>query len=206
MLLKSRLDGAEKYSVLKLLCVCPSLFITDTVLKALVLSVVFTAALLLSETLVSLLRNLLDARTKYAVCLIVTAFSASLAEILTKIFVPSAVTALGVYLPILAVSCVIVLKTEEASSMTPGGAIADSIVTGARFLGIMALISFVRELFGNGTLGQGLGNSGGIRVFISAPLPILSQPAGVLMLAALGIATAKIVNEKISDTKEEGTR
>ncbi len=195
MTLKSRLDKADNRSIHKLLAVSPSLVVTDTLAKGLVISAAMIITLLLAELIVSALKKLIYPGTRYAVCLMITAFCASITELLLKITVPAAVEALGVYLPILAVSCVVMLRLEKASEMPVSWALEDAILTGGEFLLLMVFTSFIRELLGKGTLACGFDGNGGVEVFGTAPLPILALPAGVLMLAAFGTAMMKVIEK-----------
>lgn len=191
MTLKSKFNKSDMRSAYKLLAICPSLAVTDTLAKGLVMSAAVIVTLLLAVLTVSAVKKLISPGIRYSVCLVVTAFSASLTELLVKICVPSAADALGVYLPVLAVSCIVVLKLENALEMPVVRALEDAVVTGGEFLVLMLGASFVRELFGKGTLACGFDGSGGIEVFKNAPLPILALPAGILMLAAFGTAVIK---------------
>ncbi len=193
MILKSRLDKADTRSIHKLLAVSPSLVVTDTLAKGLVISAAMILTLLIAELIVSLIKRMIYPGTRFAVCLVVAAFSATVTELVLKICVPSAVEALGVYLPVLAVSCVVMLRLEKATEMPVSWALEDSVITGGEFLLLMLATSFIRELLGRGTLACGFDGNGGIKVFPGAPLPILALPAGVLMLAAFGTAAIKAI-------------
>lgn len=203
MTLKSRFDNAEMRSLLKLMAVSPLLCVTDTLGKSLVIGGALVLTLLIAELIVSLLRKKIPSDTRFAVCFVITVFAASVTELLMKICVPQAVDALGVYLPILAVSCIVILRLEYACEMTVGAALEDAIVCGGEFLLLTLATGFIRELFGRGTVGCSYNGDGGLTMFPSAPLPILTLPAGVLLLAAFGTAIIKGVNNAKNKKKGE---
>lgn len=196
MTLKSKFDKAEFRSVIRILALSPSVAVSDTLAKGLVMSIAVIVTLIISELLVSSCKKLIPPYAKYSVCLVVCAFAASFTELLIKLILPSAAQALGVYLPILAVSCVVVMRLEYACELPVSKALEDSVVTGGEFLALMIVLSFVRELIGKGTLGCGFDGKGGLTVFSQAPLPVLAMPAGVIMLVAFGTALAKYVESK----------
>lgn len=198
MTLSSKFDKSDVRSLYKLLAVSPSLAVTDTLARGLAMSCAVIITLVLAEVTVSVAKKLINPGTKYSLYLVIAAFCASFTELLLKAFVPAAANSLGVYLTVLAVSCVVMLRLEKAAQMSPPRALEDAIVTGGLFLLIMLATAFVRELFGKGTLACGFDGNGGIQVFPTAPLPILALPAGVLLLAAFGTAVIRAVDKKLS--------
>lgn len=198
MTLSSKFDKSDVRSLYKLLAVSPSLAVTDTLAKGLVMSAAMIITLILAEVIASVAKKLINTGTKYSLNLVITAFCASFTELLLKAFVPAAANALGVYLPVLAVSCVVMLRLEKAAQMSPPRALEDATVTGGLFLLIMLSTSLFRELFGKGTIACGFDGNGGLQVFSVPPLPILALPAGVLLFVAFGTAIIKAVDRKTS--------
>ena len=197
MLLKTKLNNMNSRSLLKMLAVCPALAVSTTVIKALVMGAVLTVILLISELSVSLLRKVIPVNLRNLIYLAITAFSASLSEILLKMWFPSAAAALGVYFPILAVSCIVLMRIECCAAENGAGAsLTDALVCGGEFTLIMVSAGFVRELFGAGRLFTLTNGEGGFAVFSSAPLPFLQSTAGVLLMVAFAAALAKFIKAK----------
>lgn len=197
MLLKTKLNNMNSRSLLKMLAVCPALAVSTTVIKALVIGAVLTVILLISEFSVSLLRKVIPVNLRNLVYLAITAFSASLAEILLKMWFPSAAASLGVYLPILAVSCIVLMRIECcAAENGVGASLTDALICGGEFTLIMVAAGFVRELFGAGCLFTLTNGEGGFTVFSSAPIPFLQSTEGVLLMVSLAAAIAKFIKAK----------
>ena len=87
-----------------------------------------------------------------------------------------------------------------------GVAILDSIITTAQMFIVLIGASFIRELFGLGTLLTDINSRGGITVFTDAPLPILTSTAGVLLLAGIAGAIAKLIVKNKSKAAKAATR
>ena len=122
---------------------------------------------------------------------------AVLTVILLKMWFPSAAASLGVYLPILAVSCIVLMRIECcAAENGVGASLTDALICGGEFTLIMVAAGFVRELFGAGCLFTLTNGEGGFTVFSSAPIPFLQSTAGVLLMVSLAAAIAKFIKAK----------
>ena len=98
MLLKTKLNNVNSRSLIKMLTVCPSLVVTTTVMRSFIMGLTLTVVLLMSEVIVSLFRKLIPLNLRDLVYIMVSAFSASLTEILLNMWLPAAAQSLGVYL------------------------------------------------------------------------------------------------------------
>lgn len=197
MLIKTRLKSSAELSSYKMLIVCPLLAVTGTVSKAFAMAIAFSLTLLAAQLIVALSKKLIPLRLRSLFYLTVAAFCASLTELLFWFISPETAVSLGVYLPILAVSCIILVRLESTKADAPAGrAIVDSLLTSVQMIAVMLLISFVREIFGAGTLFADVNGNGGIALFKKAPLPVLSTTVGVLLLAGIVAAVAKAITNK----------
>lgn len=199
MLLKTKLNNVNSRSLIKMLTVCPSLVVTTTVMRSFIMGLTLTVVLLMSEVIVSLFRKLIPLNLRDLVYIMVSAFSASLTEILLNMWLPAAVQSLGVYLPILSVSCIVLMRVECcAAQNSVGASLTDAAICGGEFSLIMVGAGFIRELFGTGRLFALPGADSGLTVFPAAPFPILQSTAGVLLMAALGAGFAKYIKNRRS--------
>lgn len=197
MLIKTRLKSSAELSSYKMLMVCPLLAVTGTVSKAFAMAIAFSVTLLLAQLIVALFKKLIPIKLRSLFYLTVTAFCASFTELLVWFVSPKIAVSLGIYLPILAVSCIILVRLESTKADAPAGrAIVDSLATSAQMIVVMLLIAVVRELFGHGTLFADVNGNGGITVFKNVPMPILSTTVGVLLLAGIAAAVAKAITNR----------
>ena len=197
MLIKTRIKSSTELSSYKMLTVCPLLVVTTTVTRALSMAVAFALTLLLAQVIVAIFKKLIPLKLRSLFYVTVTAFCASLVEILFWYTVPGIADSLGIYLPILAVSCIILVRLESTKAESPAmGAIVDSLVTSAQMVLVMLGVSFVRELFGIGKLFSDCFGNGGVLVFKTAPVPVLSTTVGVLFLVGIIAAVAKYIVKK----------
>lgn len=192
MLIKTRLKSSTELSSYKMLTVCPLLVVTTTITRALTMAVAFSVTLLLAQLIVALFKKMIPLKLRSLLYVTITAFCASVTEILVWYTFPKAADSLGIYLPILAVSCIILVRLESTKvENSAGSAIVDSLLTSAQMILVMLGTALFRELLGLGKLFSDVFGKGGVVVFKNAPLPILQTTVGVLLLAGIGAAVAK---------------
>ncbi|MBE6714225.1 MAG: hypothetical protein E7575_02920 [Ruminococcaceae bacterium] len=199
MLIKTRLKSSTELSSFKMLAASPLLVVTTTVSKAIAMSVAFAISLLLAEAVVVLCKKHIPVKLRSLLFVTVTAFSASVTEILVRYFFPTTADALGVYLPILAVSCIILIQLESTKADESAGvALFSSLVTCVQMLLVMVVIAIPREVLGLGKLFANVHEKGGLQIFETAPLPILSQTSGLLIFVGIAAALAKLITKSVS--------
>ncbi len=188
MLLKTKLKSSDSLALFQTLALCPALAVTTTIFCSLAISAALLISIVLSAVLVSALRKIIPTKLRAFVYLLLSSFSVTMVYLIMRAVFPSAATALGIYLPVLAISCVIILRLEIFSALnTPGLAALDGLITGAKFSAVMLACGFIRELLGRGRLFTSpLGE--GLKIFPAAPVSFLAQPAGALLLIAAAAA------------------
>lgn len=198
MLIKTRIKSSTELSSYKMLTVCPLLAVTTTTSKAFSMAIVFAVTLLLAQFIVALFKKIIPLKLRSLFFITVTAFCASLSELVLWLITPKIADSLGIYVPILAVSCIILVRLESTKAdNSAGSAILDSLITSAQMIIAMVGIASVRELFGIGKILSDVNGNGGIVVFKEAPVPILSTTIGVLILAGIAAAVAKFIVRRI---------
>ena len=197
MLIKTRLKSSTELSSYKMLTVCPLLVVTTTITRALTMAIAFAVTLLLAQLIVALFKKVIPLKIRTLLYVSITAFCASLVELLVWYIFPKAADSLGIYLPILAVSCIILVRLESTKAEnSAGSALFDSLLTSAQMFLVMLGTAAFRELLGLGKIFSDVFGEGGVTVFESAPVPILQTTAGVLFLAGIGAAVAKLIVKK----------
>lgn len=139
-----------------LLGLCPVLAVTTRLSTTLWMAAALVAVLLAS-TLVSSLVGLIGkgrgASARWLPAVLVTGAAATGAQLLLRAYAPGAAEALGLYLPVLAVNCLVTCRAESAArGEPPGSALLSALLDGAVLAAVMVVIAAVREVLGRGTL------------------------------------------------------
>ena len=163
---------------------CPTLAITTAASNGIGMGLAVTFVLVFSNLVISLLRKAIPDEIRIPAFIVVIASFVTIVQLVIKAFVPALDAALGVFIPLIVVNCIIFGRAEAfAFKNKPLPAIADGLGMGLGFTIAITLISSVRELFGAGTLF-------GVQVMPEAyaPMGILIKPAGGFIVLGLMLA------------------
>ncbi|CAN5617841.1 electron transport complex subunit E [soil metagenome] len=142
----------ENPVLVQLLGLCPALAVTNTVANGIAMGLATFFVLLGSSVLVSLLRNYIPGEVRISAYILIIATFVTLVDMLLAAIVPDIHTALGAFIALIVVNCMILGRQEAFASRRPvGRAVLDAVGTGAGFMIAMVLLSGVREVLGNGT-------------------------------------------------------
>lgn len=147
------INGAfkENPTFIGFLGMCPTLATTNSLSKAVGMASATIIVLVLSNLIISLIKNITPSEVRIPVYVIVIATLVKTVELLLAGFVPSIYTSLGVFLPLIVVNCIVLGRAEAfASKSNPGHAVIDGLGSGVGFLLALSLIGFVREFLGTG--------------------------------------------------------
>ena len=186
---------------------CPTLAITTSAFNGLGMGIAATLVLICSNALVSLLRKVIPDKVRIPAYVLIIATLVTLLEMVLKKFVPTLYSALGIYLPLIVVNCIILARAEAfASSNKVGDSILDGLGMGLGFTLALTLIGFIRELLGNGTIFAGtLGNlSFGLSLGAAQkdPLKFFVLPAGGFMTLGLLMAAVNAITDSKAKKKQ----
>lgn len=135
-----------------LLGMCPSLAVTTSVNNGLGMGVAFTGVLLASNIVVSAMRAIIPASVRIPVYIVIVATFVTITDLLMHAFTPALYTALGIFIPLIVVNCIILGRAESFASRNPVlPSIFDALGMGAGFTLALVLVSAVREVLGAGT-------------------------------------------------------
>ena len=135
---------------------CSSLGVTVSVMNGLGMGLGMTFVLLMSEIVISIFKKLIPSAIRLPVFIIVIAAFTTIVQLVLQAYVESLYNALGVFIPLIVVNCIIMGRVEAfASKNSIGDSILDALGMGIGYIIVMVAISFIRELFGNGTLFDG---------------------------------------------------
>jgi Na+-transporting NADH:ubiquinone oxidoreductase subunit D len=143
----------ENPLALRVLGVCPALAITNSLTSALIMSAALTVVLILSNTIVSLVRTLLPSSVRLIVQITVIASAVTVIDQFLKAFLPDAAARLSVYVALIVTNCMVLGRAEGcAMKEDVRTSILDAIGNGLGFSLILIAVAFQRELVGKGTL------------------------------------------------------
>jgi electron transport complex protein RnfE len=132
---------------------CPSLAISTSVINAVGMGVAATFVLLGSNIMVSLIRSFTPAKVRIPVFIIIISTFVTIADLSLEAFTPDLHKALGIFIPLIVVNCIILARAEAFASREPVlYSIADALGMGAGFTLALTLIASIREALGNGTV------------------------------------------------------
>ncbi|RMH64521.1 MAG: electron transport complex subunit E [Calditrichaeota bacterium] len=135
-----------------LLGMCPTLAVTNSVTNALVMGVATMAVLTLSNILVSSLRKLIPAQVRIATYILIIATFVTVADYAIKAASLEVHKALGAFIALIVVNCIILGRAEAfASKNSVGKAALDGLGMGLGFTFALFLLGAVREVLGNGS-------------------------------------------------------
>lgn len=136
-----------------LLGMCASLAVSSTMVGGLGMGISVIFVLVLSNTVISLLRNIIPTTVRIPAFITIIAGFVTIVQLLLKAYAYEIYDVLGVYLPLIVVNCIILGRAEAfASKNSVKYSILDGLGMGLGFTIGLLSISFVRELIGAGTL------------------------------------------------------
>ncbi len=174
----------ENPALRQMLGLCPTLAVTTAVFNGLGMGVATTFVLVCSGVVVSLLRKVIPSSVRIPAFITIIASFVTLVMMIVEAYLPTLDEALGIYLPLIVVNCIVLGRAEMfASKHGPAQAALDGLGMGLGFTAALVLMSAIRELLGAGTLL-------GIQVMPSfiEPMLIMIMPAGGFTVLGVLIA------------------
>ena len=159
---------------------CPTLAVSVSVVNGIGMGIAATFVLLGSNIIISLIRNFVPDRVRIPCYIVVIATFVTITEMTMKAYSPALDRALGIYVPLIVVNCIVLGRAEAyASKQTVINSFVDGLGMGVGFTLALILISGIREFLGAGTiLGHTL-----IKSF--EPVFVLGMPSGALLVIGL---------------------
>ena len=176
---------------------CSSLGVTTSIFNGLGMGMSMTFVLLMSEIVISIFRKVIPSAIRLPIFIIIIAAFTTIVQLVLQAYVESLYDALGVFLPLIVVNCIIMGRVESfASKNNTGNSILDALGMGIGYTMVMLLISFCREFLGGGTLLAGTALK--IEVIPEAyRIGILnSAPGGFMVFGFLGALVQFLKNRK----------
>ena len=186
----------ENPTFVLMLGMCPTLAVTTSAINGLGMGLTTMVILAMSNLFISLLRKIIPNRVRIPAFIVIIASFVTIVQLLLEAYLPALDKALGMYIPLIVVNCIILGRAEAfASKNGPVASVLDGIGNGLGFTLALGAIGLVREFLGSGTL------------FNMTVLPAAFPKTLLLVMApgaffTLGIMMAAL--NRIKNNKKEG--
>lgn len=171
---------------------CATLAITTSLLNGFGMGVAVTAVLTGSNIVISLLRKFIPDEVRIPAFVIIIAAFTTIIDLLMHAYTFPLYQALGVFIPLIVVNCIILARAESfASKNGVVDSIIDGLGMGVGYTIAMVVLSSVREILGNGTIL-------GINILPEAyePMMIMVQPPGSFIALGLLIGLVNYLSRR----------
>lgn len=179
---------------------CPTLAVTTGVSSAVGMGLAATAVLVCSNSVISALRKVIPNKVRIPAYITIIAAFVTIVQMIVKAYAPALNDALGVYLPLIVVNCIILGRAEMFASKNGVVASAlDGLGMGIGFTAALFLMGSIREILGAGS-------------WLGLPIPILNSnpilifilpPGGFFVFGMLMAIANKLNAEKPAKNTEE---
>ncbi len=140
-------------ALVQLLGLCPLLAVTSTVVNGIGLGIATLTTLVLSNTIISLIRGFVRNEVRLPVFVLIIASLVTIIELMMQALFYDLYLVLGIFIPLIVTNCAIIGRAEGFASRNPvGPAALDGLMMGMGFLVVLALLGGMREIIGFGTL------------------------------------------------------
>lgn len=185
----------ENPTFVLMLGMCPTLAVTTSAINGVGMGLSTTVVLVLSNMLISMLRKIIPDSVRMPAFIVVVASFVTIVQFLLEGFVPSLYDALGLYIPLIVVNCIILGRAESYASKNPVlPSVFDGIGMGLGFTMGLTIIGLIREILGAGTF-FGLPFLSAIKGF--TPITIFIMAPGAFLVLAFLVAGMNIIRKKM---------
>lgn len=173
----------ESPTFVQVLGMCPTLATTTSAVNGLGMGLSVTAVLICSNLVISALRKVIPNKIRIPAYIIIIATFVTVVDLLLQaFFYDSLYQALGLYIPLIVVNCIILGRAEAfASKNDPISSLFDGLGMGLGFTLALTVLGIIREILGSGSLF-------GIQVLPDAVTPaviMIMAPGGFIVLGIL---------------------
>ena len=137
----------------QILGMCPTLAVTVSAINGIAMALATTFVLVFSSLLISLIRKLIPSQVRIAAYIVVIATFVTIVDLVMKAQFPGLSKALGPFIPLIVVNCIILGRAEAfASKNGPLASVMDAFGNGVGFLISLFVLGSIREVIGSGTI------------------------------------------------------
>ena len=167
----------------QLLGMCPTLAVTTSLINGFSMGVATSFVMICSSVIISIVRKLIPKEVRIASYILIIATFVTMVDLFLKGNFPDISKALGPFIPLIVVNCLILGRAEGyASKHNPIFSFVDALGMGIGFTISLSLLGGIREILGSGMLGE--------------PWVIMILPAGAFITLGLLIALMNVIKDK----------
>lgn len=136
-----------------LLGMCPTLGVTSSAINGLGMGLATTFVLVMSNIVISVIKNIVPAKVRIPVFIVVIASFVTIVEMIMQAYIPALFEQLGLFIPLIVVNCLILGRAEAfASKNNIGSSAIDGLGMGLGFAMALTILGSVREILGSGSI------------------------------------------------------
>ncbi len=172
---------------------CPTLATTTLAINGLGMGLAATAVLICSNVIISSLRKLIPDSVRIPCYIVVIAAFTTMVDLLLEAYQPALYEALGVFVPLIVVNCIILGRAEAFAGKRPVfRSLLDGLGMGLGFTLALVILASVREIVGSGSIF-------GCALFGTAfePMTIFATPPGAFFALALLLGLTNIIFKRL---------
>ena len=161
----------ENPTFVLILGMCPTLAVTSSLFNGAGMGLSTMVVLVMSNFVISLLRKIIPNGVRVPAFIVIVASFVTILQFLLQAYLPALNDALGIYIPLIVVNCIILGRAESFASKNPVlPSIFDGLGMGLGFTMALSILGAFREIIGAGTiLGFDIPGWDGITIFVMAP-------------------------------------
>ena len=143
----------ENPTFVLMLGMCPTLATTTSAINGMSMGLATMVVLICTNVVISCIKNLTPDKVRIPVFIVVIASFVTILQLVIKAFLPDIDSALGLFIPLIVVNCIILGRAEAfACKNNPVASFFDGVGIGLGFTFALTLLGMVRELLGAGSL------------------------------------------------------
>ncbi|MDD4109789.1 MAG: electron transport complex subunit E, partial [Prolixibacteraceae bacterium] len=132
---------------------CPTLGVTSSAINGLGMGLATTFVLLMSNLVVSLIKNLVPDKVRIPGFIVIIATFVTIVQLVMQAYLPSLYKSLGLFIPLIVVNCIVLGRAEAfASKNSLFSSVVDGLGIGLGFTFALVLLGGIRELLGSGKI------------------------------------------------------
>jgi electron transport complex protein RnfE len=171
---------------------CPTLGVTTSAINGLGMGLATTFVLVMSNLVVSLVKNLIPDKVRIPAFIVIIATFVTVVELVMKGYVPALFDALGLFIPLIVVNCLVLGRAEAfASKNTIWSSLVDGAGMGLGFTMALTVLGAVRELLGSGAFF-------GMKLISGDAMLLFILPPGAFLALGYLLVLANMIKEKNS--------
>ena len=188
---------------------CPTLAVTNLTINGLGMGLAVIFVLVCSNLLISLLRTFIPNEVRIPAYIMIIAGFVTIVQLLMQAFTPDLYKALGIFIPLIVVNCVILGRAEAfAAKNTVIHSVLDGLGMGIGFTLALTLIGLIREVLGNGTVTLQLAGLGTVLDLKSVgiltdPARVMTSPPGGFIVLGCLLAIFQYLKNRKADADQK---